>query len=115
MAWLSKAFGWCKLNIKWVIFAVLSALFIIFFLWLSNKNRKIRALENDLAIMKSKLQVEGLAQKYEVAVKELAALKQSESALQASLTTIETSLHDKLKDNMTADEIIAKFKTLGLQ
>lgn len=108
-----KVWEWVKINFRWVLFGLASLALLVLCIWVSSKNRKVRQLETDLAIMKAKLQVDSLAQSYAVATAELATLRKTEKELREKLEKIEVSLRDKLKEDMTTDEILAKFKELG--
>jgi hypothetical protein len=87
----------------------------IFILWWGWKNRKIRALQNKLAILNAKLNVERLEVKYDLEIAELRKLKEKEKNIRDDIDKIEKSLETKLKPDMTADEIIAKFKEIGIR
>jgi len=115
MEWLKKAIEVIKLYGKWVIFGLSALGLLILFILISRKNQRIRNLETDLAVSKAKLQVESLAMAYTVAVKELAELRKSEAELHKKLEAVEASLKEKLAPGMTADEVIAKMKELGLR
>ena len=55
-----------------------------------------------------------LAYKYDKSVEELGTLRETEKKLESELSEIESSLSEKLKGDMTADELIAKFKEIGV-
>lgn len=115
IAWFKKAGKWIKRNFKWVLsIAGTLILFILLFSWYS-KNKKIRKLQNELAILRAKVKLERLAVKYDVLEEDLVGLKAEDAAVSADLKKIEESLNTSLAPDMTAAEIVAKFKEIGLQ
>ena len=114
LAWLKKAFKWIQVNLKLVLLIIAFTTLAIFIFWLSGKNRKIRALENSLRILKAKIDVERLSIKYDTEVENLKELKEQDTEIRYELNKIEKDLKEKLKGDLTADEIIRKFKELGL-
>jgi len=48
-------------------------------------------------------------------MEELKKLKEKDKEVSADIEKIEKSLEQKLKSDMTADEIIAKFKEIGIR
>jgi hypothetical protein len=114
MATLKKIGKWIWTHSKIVLFIILVIFISVFVLWWGRKNRKIKSLEHSLAIMQAKLSVERLTVKYDANVEKLKELKNEDEKLQSELKVIEASLENRLKPEMTADEIIAKFKEVGL-
>lgn len=111
---VKKALKWVWANSKLVLIVLLGILFTIFIIWWGNKNRKIRELETKLAILKAKITIEKLVAKYETTMSELAELRSKDKKVNEELQSIEKSLEEKLKPDMTAEEIAEKFKELGL-
>lgn len=115
IAWIKKAGKWIKRNFKWVLsIAGTVILFILLFSWYS-KNKKIRKLENELAILRAKVKLERLSVKYDVLEENLTTLKEEDAAVSADMKKIEDSLTISLSPDMTAAEIAAKFKEIGLK
>jgi predicted Holliday junction resolvase-like endonuclease len=111
---LIKVLSWLKLNIKWLLFILVFILFTIFILWLASKNKKIKSLENQLAVMQAKLKIERLSLQYDTTMVELSKLKEKDEKVKLELEEIAKSLKETIGDSMTVEEIQAKFKELGL-
>lgn len=111
---LKTIWGWIKTHMKLVILFVVVLLLTILVFWWGRKNSKIKGLENQLALMTARLKIESLVVSYNTTMEKLAELKAKDAAVKTQLDNIQASLGDKLKPDMTADEIIAKFKEIGL-
>lgn len=112
---LKTIWAWLSNNIKIVVIFIVIIVLSVFVFWWGRKNKKIRSLENQIAILNARLQIERLVIEYNTNIAGLQALKEKEKALNATLATIELSLGTKLKQDMTVDEIIAKFKEIGIR
>ena len=112
--WLIKSCNWIKINFKLVLLVTAFILLFLFIFWISNKNKKIRSLENNLRILKAKIDLEKLALKNEVKVEELKELKKENDVVKEELNKIEKNLQEKLENTLSAEEIVKKFKELGL-
>lgn len=110
-----KAFKWISNHLKLFLLIVCVIVFSILIFWWGKKNAKIRALENRLAILNAQLKIQGLETKYNTDMKNLVKLKETDKKIDEKINKIKISLEEKLKPNMTADEIIAKFKEIGIQ
>jgi hypothetical protein len=88
-------------------------LLILAFAWY-RKNQRVRKLERELTFLRAKVKMEKLAAKYEVMTEELKDIRKEEAAVEENLVKIETSLKEKLKKDMTAEEIVDKFREIGL-
>lgn len=115
METLSKIWTWITNNVKLVGLIIAVIFLTIFVLWWGAKNRKVRELENALSIANAKLKVERLAIKYNTTMQEIKELKEKDEFVSKELAKIEESLGERLKPNMTAEEIVAKFKEIGLR
>jgi len=115
MATIKRIGRWIGNHLK-LFLLILSIIFVtVFILWWGWKNRKIRALQNRLAILTARLNIERLEIKYDLDMQELKRLKEKEKDIRDDIDKIERSLEKKLKPDMTADEIIAKFKEIGIR
>jgi hypothetical protein len=114
MPFLKKSWKWIKTNFKLILLIAAVILFFIFLLWLSSKNRKIRRLENELRILKAKIDLEKLAIRYDIEKEELKELKEKDLEIRYDLEKIEENLYEKLKEDMSAEEIIKHFRKIGL-
>lgn len=115
MAVLKKILGWISNHTKLILLALVVIVFTILIFWWGRKNQRIRSLENQLAILKAKLKIETLQIKYETEQDKLKDLRAKDMQLNKELDTIEQSLTERLKEKMTAEEIAAKFKELGIR
>jgi hypothetical protein len=88
--------------------------FVVLILWWGFKNRKIRGLKNKLATLQAKLQIQKLVGKYDATIDDLKELREKDKKVQKEIVAIEKSLEKKLKPDMTADEIVAEFKKIGI-
>ena len=114
MSTLKKILLWTNNHIKLLILFITIAVLSVLVLWWGRKNKKIRELENQLAVLNAKLKIERLAIAYDATVAELVKLKEKDTKINAELVDIEISLKEKLEKNMTAEEIAAKFREIGL-
>lgn len=114
MSFLSKSWAWIKHNSKLVLFIIFLVLMSILVISWGRKNKKIRELERQLAISHAKLKVERLTIKYNATIEELNKLKELDNKIQEEIKAIETSLENKLKEDMTAEEIAEKFREIGI-
>jgi hypothetical protein len=115
MAVVKRIIKWIGNNLKIFLLILSIILVTVFILWWGWKNRKIRALQNKLAILNARLKIERLEIKYDIDMEELKKLKEKDKDIKDDIDKIETSLEKKLKPDMTADEIIAKFKEIGIR
>jgi nitrogen fixation-related uncharacterized protein len=112
---IKKAFKWISNNLKLFLLILSIVLLSVFIFWWGRKNSKIRDLENKLAVLTAQLKLNQLEVKYNTDKESLVKLKADDKQLDTELTKIEKSLEEKLKPDMTADEIIAKFKEIGIR
>jgi hypothetical protein len=112
-----KAIGWIKLHSKLVCFLLGSVLVLSIAIYIATKNSKIKQLELELSILKSKMAVDKLAWQYQCSVEELNKLQATEQELQDNLYAIKQEIAKKAKEldpPMTAEEIALAFKSIGL-
>ena len=115
MHWTTThAYHWVVSHGKLLLLILCIIIFSILLFWWGHKNRKIRALENQLAILVAKSKIERLEIKYNKNIHELTKLKEQDAVLTTELDTLEHSLKIRLAADMTADEIAEKFRDLGL-
>lgn len=109
---LKKAFVWIKANsaILLLTAALLSVSLIIFFC----QRKSIRQLQIELAILKTQLKLQKLAVEKDIKIQNIIELKDKDKELREKLVKIEEDLKKELPDDMTEDEIVQKFKELGL-
>jgi hypothetical protein len=111
---MKKFLSWLGNNFKLVLITLLILIFTLFTLWWGRKNRKIKRLENNLAILQGKLRLQRLALKKEVAVTELKNLEQQDKELARQIDDIKLSVHRSVKDDLTVDELAELFRGMGL-
>jgi hypothetical protein len=111
---IKKVGNWVKVNIKLVLILLAILFLVIFLLWLVSKNRKIKNLENQLMLLKAKFQMEKLSIKHNIAVEDLKSLTEKDEKLKKKLVKIEEKLNNKLKEDLSPEELAKKFKELGL-
>ena len=111
---IKKALKWLGNHFKIAVLILTVIITTIFILWWGRKNRKIRKLEQKLAISKAKLHIERLEVKYDNDIAELKKLKEKDEKISTEIASIEESLRNKLKTDMTAEEVAEKFKEIGL-
>jgi len=107
-SYLTKAYNWTKINSKWVLLSSVILLLMFLIFWWGRKNKKIRSLENALAILQSRVKLERLAVKHDVLVEDLEKLKEKDYDLKQALYEIELKLQKKLGDDLTLAEIAEK-------
>ena len=78
------------------------------------KNKKIDDLQYQLAISQAKWRIETLASAYKVTVIELNELRKKDVDLDKQIFVVENFLNKKLQSAMTAEEIVQKFKEIGI-
>jgi len=115
MATITKVFKWIGNNLKLFLLILVIVILSVLVFWWGRKNNKIRALESQIAILNARLKIERLEIKYNADMAELNKLKEKDTEIAAEIANIEKSLEEKLKPDMTADEIIAKFKEIGIR
>lgn len=111
---LKRALKWLGNHFKIAMLILCIVLFSIFILWWGRKNRKIRGLEQLLAITKAKLSIERLEVKYDTDMGALRELQDKDEGIRNAIKKIEESLEQKLKPEMSAEEIASKFREIGL-
>jgi len=109
---LNKVYTWTKVNSKWVLLSSVVLLLVFLIFWWGRKNKKIRSLENALAILKSRVKLERLAVKHGILVEELDKLKEKDFQLKQELYEIELNLNKKLSEDMTLEEISKKLNEI---
>ena len=114
MKTLGKVWRWIKRNIKLVLFVLSLIFFSIFAFWWGSKNLNIRRLKSKLAILKAQIGLERLQTKYSATIEELQKKKEEDKKLKAEIEVIDKDLSKKLKEDMTAAEIAAAFRKIGL-
>lgn len=112
---LKTTWAWLTNNIKLVLLVVVVFILFILIFWWGRKNAKIRSLENQLAILNARLQIQRLVIEYNTNIAGLQELKVKEKELNTDLVKLEETLGKKLEKDMTADELIAKFKEIGIR
>ena len=115
MATIKQILKWISNNFKIFLLVLVIVILSVLVFWWGRKNKKIRALENQIAILRARLQIERLEIKYDTDMAELRELQKKDKEISSDIYEIEKSLETKLKPDMTADEIIAKFKEIGIR
>ena len=110
-----KVWTWIKTNVKLLLTILAFVLFFIFFFIFKSKVRTIRRLEGELYATKAKIKLEKIAAKYDVTLVELKDLKKKDKEVEKEIFEIEKNLENKLKEDMTAEEIAEKFRELGIR
>jgi hypothetical protein len=111
---MQKFLSWLGNNFKLVLTTLLILIFTLFILWWGRKNRKIKRLESNLAILQGKLRLQRLAIKKEVAVTELKKLEQQDKELARQIDDIKLSVNRSVQDDLTVDELAELFRGMGL-
>lgn len=111
LSWLKKAWGWLGVNGKWVLLVLGSALVAIIGIGYYRNKKKIQKLKNEIYILQSKLKIEKLSVKHDIAVEELVKLKEKEGPIKEALEKIEKKLNEKVPD-MTIEELAKKFREI---
>ena len=115
METIIKVFAWISSHAKLTLFVCTIFILTILVFWWGRKNKKIRDLENQLAIIQARLQIERLVIYYNTTMGELKALMEKDVKVKEEIAKIETSLGERLKKGMTAEEIAAKFREIGIR
>lgn len=111
---MKKYLNWISANFKLVLTALLIIILIIFVLWWGRKNKKIKDLENSLAMLQAKLRLQKLAVKKDIAVAELKELRKEDKTVDAKIEEIKKSLATSVESSMTAEEIAAAFREMDI-
>jgi hypothetical protein len=114
MTKIIQCFRWIKVNIKIVLFSFCVGIVMIFCAWGIYKNKRVSILEQKVALLAAKLELEKVLVQYNISMDNLHALREKDEKIGASLRAIEESLLDRLPANMTPEEIAAKFREIGL-
>lgn len=110
-----KIWTWIKTNVKLLLTIIAFVVFFIFFFIFKSKVRTIRRLEGELYATKAKIKLEKIAAKYDVTLVELKELKKKDKKVEEEVSKIEKNLEDKLKEDMTIEEIAEKFREIGIR
>ena len=114
MAILKSIFNWIKINFKWFLYIIASLGVAILAIIISSKSKKVRELEASLSVLEAQIKINQIEVKYDVTVDEFNALRAKDKDAEEKLKKIEIDLKTALEDTMTADEIVAEFKRIGL-
>ena len=111
---LKKVWVLTKNNWK-IAVSVISTLFLLIFAfsWY-RKNTKIRKLQQDLILSRAKVRIAKVVDKYNITVEQLDGLREKDAVVEKEISKIERDLTEKLKPDMTPEEIVAKFKEIGI-
>ena len=112
---IKQIFAWVSNHVKTSLLILVVVVLSVLVFWWGRKNKKIRDLENQLAVAQARLQIERLVISYNTTVDELKALMAKDATVKAEIDKIEVSLGERLKPDMTAEEIAAKFKEIGIK
>jgi len=115
IAFFKSAGLWIVNNFKlFMIIAGLVIVTILVLLW-RNKSNKIKQLQAELFLAQSKIQLADLARKYAVSMAQFMNLRQQDVVLDKKLNEIEKDLAEKVDPDMTAEEVAAKFREMGVR
>ena len=115
MVTLKKIWQWISTNSRYVILGLVAlGVLVLMIIW-GSKNKKIKDLQGQLALMQARIQIDKLLGEYNVELKELTKLMASETKVKDQIQTIENSLTEKLSPGMTTDQIVEQFKKLGIR
>ena len=115
MTFIKQIIKFITNNFKLFLLIVIIVILSVFVFWWGRKNKRIRELEQQIAILNARIKLERLEIKYKNDMEELLKLKEKDKEIDHDLIQIEKALEEKLKPYMTADEIIAKFKEIGIR
>jgi hypothetical protein len=110
---IPSVFKFLKNNAKTVI--IFSSIAILLYLCISLyiKSNKIEALNDELLLFKSKMEVLQLETTTANILNDLAELKKTDSTVRKNIKKIEDSLKETLPTNMTPEEVVEGFKDAG--
>lgn len=103
-----------KLYSLWVTMGVLSVCLAILAFIVRSKSKTIKELQTQLALKTARLELEQVLLKYQTTLNEIKDLKEKDSKIGQELIAIETQFSKKLSEGLTAEEIAAKFKEIGI-
>jgi hypothetical protein len=92
----------------------LAGVIAVLILLLRNKNKKLRDLETDLHVQSAKLQLENILIRNRISAEDLQDLKSIKDGIKQELYQLEKQVEARLAAKMTAEEIVAKLKEVGL-
>jgi hypothetical protein len=104
-----------KVYSLWVIVGVLSICLATLALVVRSKSKSIKELQTQLALKTARLELEQVLLKYQATLDEIKELRNKDSQIGQELVVIETQLSKKLSEDLTAEEIAAKFREIGIQ
>lgn len=108
-----RVFAWIKANAAILLLSV--GLLTISILIFCYDRRKIKELQLELNILKTKLKLEKLAVENAVEVEKLDELKEQDKKLQEQVQKIKEDLKQTLPEDMSEEEIAKMFAELGLR
>jgi len=77
--------------------------------------RKTAKLQYKIYLLRAKHSIDKIAAKHNVAVGELAALRERDAEVDSKLSAVEDSLREHVRTHMTAEEIAEKFREIGIR
>lgn len=110
-----RVWQWISTHTRYALLILVIILITVLILWWGRKNRRIKELENQLAVLTAKLQLEKLTWSYNTTMSELKGLREKDEKVGKEITQIEDSLANKLSPGMSAEDIAAKFKEIGIR
>jgi len=110
---IPKVFKFIKDNLTTILIIISVAVLFYLCISLYIKSNKIEALNNELLLFKSKMEVMQLDITTTNIINELTSLKKSESNIRKNIRKIEDSLKETLPESMTPEEIVEGFNDEG--
>jgi hypothetical protein len=105
-------FNWIRINIKFILsFSLLILTFALIFIF---QNKKIKDLKIEMLLLITKCKIEKIAAENNILIKELPKLKEKDQGIKEKIEKIESSLKEKLEENMSLEETLEKFRIVGL-
>lgn len=109
---VKKFFRWIKAHAEWILLAIVTIFIVIICVVWHKKTKLIESLQNDLAILKAKLNIEKIAVKNELLIQDLKDVRKKDAEVQKELDAIEKDLEIRLSNNMSTEEISEAFNKL---
>lgn len=114
METLKKSWKWLTTHTKILFLFIGVILLFILVVWWGKRNRSIRALQRKISLLNTKLKLEKVQAKYDMNMVELQQVREQNDHVREDLDKIEEDLNKQLEGDLTAEEIAAKFRELGL-
>lgn len=111
---LKTFFARVKVYSFWIVTCAFSIGLTVVSFIISSKNKKIRELQSQVALQTARLELEQVLLKHQATLDEVRRLREADCQVHDELKQIEDQLAKRLSPDMTAEQIAAKFREVGI-